>query len=82
MAERNEARGSLSASRQNDRVPGLRQCPHGVDVGPLDDYERGPDDLVASSYCDICNRAWELRGHDGYVTEADIAKAEAERGRH
>lgn len=61
-------------------LPPLRQCPHGVNVGPLDDYERGPDDLVASSYCDICNRAWQLRGHDGYVTEQDIARAEADLG--
>jgi hypothetical protein len=55
----------------------VRECPHGVPVGPLDDYGRGPDELVTSSYCEVCNLAWTLRGHDGYVTEDDIAKAEA-----
>lgn len=68
----------LIAARQNGGVLPLRHCPHGVNVGPLDDYKRGPDDLVTSSYCKICNRAWVLRGHDGYVTEEDIARAEAD----
>jgi len=49
-------------------------------MGPLDDYGRGSDELVTSSYCEVCDLAWTLRGHDGYVTEDDIARAEAHRG--
>jgi hypothetical protein len=32
-----------------------RQCLHGVDVGPLDDYGATDEEPVSSSYCNDCN---------------------------
>ena len=32
----------------------VRKCPHGVKVGPLDDYNVPEDEPVKSTYCNIC----------------------------
>jgi hypothetical protein len=34
---------------------GVRQCPHGVNVGPLDDYGVADGDRVFSTYCEQCH---------------------------
>jgi hypothetical protein len=39
----------------------VRKCPHGVDVGPLDDYGV-PDEVRESPYSAYC---WKCNGEDG-----------------
>lgn len=39
----------------------MRQCPHGVNVGPLDDYGVPDDQRVYSTYCAECYH--EQTGH-------------------
>ena len=36
-------------------VARVRRCPHGVQVGPLDDYGVPADSPVSSTYCKRCN---------------------------
>ena len=32
----------------------VRKCPHGVNIGPLDDYDVPEDERVFSTYCAEC----------------------------
>lgn len=54
----------------------LRKCPHGVKVGPLDDYGV-PEDVRESPYSVYC---WKCNGQDGPTPEhpepADLALIE------
>jgi len=44
-----------------------RKCPHGEEVGPLDDYGKGPDEPVKSVYCEQCNPRIVPRPGGGYT---------------
>lgn len=42
-----------SGAKEND--PQMRKCPHGINVGPLDDYGVPEGDRVFSTYCAECS---------------------------
>jgi hypothetical protein len=56
-------------------VSELRKCPHGVNVGPLDDYGIPEDKPVQSTYCRVCNPIDRYANEpDGYEWDENLGR--------
>jgi hypothetical protein len=58
-----------AALDRHTKPQGVRQCPHGVNVGPLDDYGVAPDQRVFSTYCDQCHEDQVRPAADRHTTD-------------